>query len=75
MAAAPPEPLRDAEGHATVDPDSLRRVAALMASSIDDERLALLGRAIQCNIDQVQVVRDLVLDDTVEPPTLFLPLR
>ena len=70
-----PEPPRDADGHATVAPDTLQQVAALMGCTVEEARLALLGGAVQRNIDQLRVVRALVLDDAIEPPTLFQPLR
>jgi hypothetical protein len=41
------------------------------AGGFDATRLEIAGRAVQRNLDQLQVVRELELDDAVEPATVF----
>lgn len=53
----------------------LQHAAALLGGQFDAARLDVAGRAVQRNLDQLQVVRDLELDDAVEPPTIFLARR
>jgi hypothetical protein len=54
-----------------VDPATLARAAALLGGGFDAARLDVAGRAVQRNLDQMLVVRELVLDDAVEPATIF----
>lgn len=53
----------------------LQQAATLLDGTFDAERLAVAERAVQRNLEQAAVVRELVLDDAVEPPTVFVPLR
>lgn len=53
----------------------LQQAAALLDGSFDPQRLAVAERAVQRNLDQIAVVRELVLDDAVEPAPVFAPLR
>jgi hypothetical protein len=46
-----------------------------LAGSFDDERLGVAQRALQRNLDQFQVVRDLDLPDAIEPPLIFQARR
>ena len=55
----------------TVSPDGLRSAASLLAGGFDDARLRVAQAAVQRNLDQLQVVRDLELPDAVEPAPLF----
>ena len=45
--------------------------ASLLAGGFDDARLRVAQAAVQRNLDQLQVVRDLELPDAVEPAPLF----
>ncbi|MGQ0736776.1 MAG: hypothetical protein ACT4QD_24375 [Acidobacteriota bacterium] len=58
-----------------VSEDALRGAAALLAGGFDEARLNVARIALQRNLDQFQVVRDLEIADSVEPPTIFLPRR
>lgn len=54
---------------------TLRSAAALLAGPFDAARLDVAGRAVQRNLDQMQVVRELDLDDLVEPAPVFVVKR
>jgi hypothetical protein len=59
----------------TVSPDALRAAAALLGGALDERRLQAVQPAVQRNLDQLQVVRDLELPDDVEPAVQFLVRR
>jgi hypothetical protein len=59
----------------TVTDEALRQAAMLLGGTFDAARLDVTRRALQRNLDQFQVVRDLDLADDIEPPTIFLPMR
>jgi hypothetical protein len=47
--------------------DSLKTATVLLNREFDDERLQVIRTALQRNFDQFQGVRDLVIDDSIEP--------
>jgi hypothetical protein len=49
--------------------------ASLLAGGFDQTRLDVAGRAVRRNLDQLDVVRELELDDAIEPATVFLARR
>lgn len=53
----------------------LQQAATLLDGSFDAARLAVAERAVQRNQVYLAPVRELVLDDAVEPATIFQPLR
>ncbi|MGE0815837.1 MAG: AtzG-like protein [Vicinamibacterales bacterium] len=55
-----------------VTAETLRQAAALVGHELPPDRLAIVERALQRNLDQFQIVRDLVIDDLVEPAPVFL---
>jgi hypothetical protein len=59
----------------TVSPDTLRGAASLLSGEFDDDRLRVAQGAVQRNLDQLQVVRDLELPDAVEPAPIFRARR
>jgi len=59
----------------TVSPAALRAAADLLAGSFDDGRLVVAEAAVQRNLDQLQVVRDLELPDHLEPAVVFQARR
>lgn len=61
-----------AQSRAHVSIDALRQAAAILGDEFSPERLAVIERALQRNLDQFQAVRDLVIDDLVEPAPTFL---
>jgi hypothetical protein len=64
-----------AQARPTVTDEALRQAAALLGGSFTPARLDVTRRALQRNLDQFQVVRDLDIGDDIEPPTIFLPKR
>ena len=64
-----------AQARPAVSAATLREAATLLAGSFDAARMAVAERAVQRNLEQIQVVRDLVLDDAIEPAPVFAPLR
>jgi hypothetical protein len=58
-----------------VSPDMLRGAASLLAGGFDDARLRVAQAAVQRNLDQLQVVRDLDLPDAIEPAVQFRARR
>lgn len=53
----------------------LEQAAALIDGRFDAARLAVAERAVARNLEQTAAVRELVLDDLVEPATIFVPRR
>jgi hypothetical protein len=51
--------------------DILRRASAVVGDEFSDERLKVIEAALQRNLDQFQIVRDLEIDDRVEPAPVF----
>ena len=64
-----------AQSAPVVSDEALRGAAALLAGSFDQQRLGVARTALQRNLDQFQIVRDLEIPDEVEPPTIFVPRR
>lgn len=54
---------------------ALRSAASLLSGSFDEQRLEVSRVAVQRNLDQTQVVRDLEIPDAVEPGLVFLVRR
>lgn len=59
----------------SISPDTLRQASAILGESFSDERLAVIDTALRRNLDQFQIVRDLEIDDLVEPAPVFDPRR
>jgi hypothetical protein len=55
--------------------EGLRSANALIEQPFDDKRLEVVARALQRNLDQFQIVRDLEIADEVEPAPIFDPAR
>ena len=64
-----------AQARPAVNAATLREAALLLDGSFDADRMAVAERAVQRNLEQIQVVRELVLDDAIEPALVFAPLR
>ena len=64
-----------AQAAPAVSDEALRGAAALLAGGFDQARLDVARTALQRNLDQFQVVRDLEIPDGIEPPTIFVPRR
>jgi len=55
--------------------DNIKNAAAIRGENFNDDRLRVIHAALQRNLDQFQIVRDLDIDDLVEPAPIFNPLR
>ena len=55
--------------------ENLRNAASLRGENFSEDRLRVIQAALQRNLDQFQLVRDLDIDDLVEPAPVFLPTR
>lgn len=60
-----------AQSRTAISADTLRRASAILGEEFSAERIAVIERALQRNLDQFQAVRDLVIDDLVEPAPVF----
>src|SRR5262245_42993365 len=64
-----------AQARQPISADVLRSAAAVLGQEFTDERLKVIETALQRNLDQFQVVRDLEIDDLVEPAPVFAARR
>lgn len=55
-----------------VTPEVLQTAMALIDQDFSRERLEVVAPALQRNLDQFQLVRDLEIDDQVEPAAVFM---
>lgn len=60
-----------AQSRGRVSIETLRQASSVLGEEFTPERLAVIEKALQRNLDQFQVVRDLAIDDLVEPAPLF----
>lgn len=70
--AAPLAAELAAQSKGRVTVEGLRQASAMLGQELPAERLAVVEKALQRNLDQFQVVRDLVIDDLVEPGPTFM---
>jgi hypothetical protein len=61
-----------AQSRERISVDTLRRASAVLGEEFSAERLGVIEKALQRNLDQFQLVRDLVIDDQVEPAPVFV---
>lgn len=54
-----------------VTTEAMRGANALIDETVPEERLEAIRPALQRNFDQFQIVRDLEIDDRVEPTPVF----
>ncbi len=54
-----------------VTPEALRGANSLIDEPVPADRLDVVRTALQRNFDQFQIVRDLEIDDRVEPSPVF----
>jgi hypothetical protein len=64
-----------AQARTPVSADILRNASALIGARFSDDRLKVIETALQRNLDQFQIVRDLRIDDAVEPAPMFTARR
>ena len=60
-----------AQARRQISPEILKSANLLIDQNFDDERLRVITAALQRNLEQFQGVRDLVIDDMVEPAPVF----
>lgn len=61
-----------AQAKKQITPEMLKTANALIDQDFSDERLKVITTALQRNLDQFQIVRDLEIDDMVEPAPIFM---
>ena len=64
-----------AQSKERVSADTLKRASALLGEEFSPERLAVVEKALQRNLDSFQIVRDLAIEDAVEPAPIFRAKR
>lgn len=64
-----------AQARHTVTLEALSNASALLDQDFGEERLKVIEAALQRNLDQFQLVRDLEIDDSIEPAITFDPTR
>ncbi len=64
-----------AQAAPVVSAGAIGGAASLLSGSFDERRLAVARAALQRNLEQFQVVRDLELPDSLEPPVIFQARR
>ncbi|HVB39063.1 MAG TPA: hypothetical protein VND92_11015 [Vicinamibacterales bacterium] len=70
--AGPAAARLSAQAHAQLSVDTLRCADAIIDQKFAEDRLPIIERALQRNLDQFQIVRDLQIDDLIEPAPIFL---
>lgn len=60
------------QARTTLTVENVRNADALLNQSFSDDRYPVIERALQRNLDQFQAVRDLKIDDLIEPAPIFL---
>ncbi|MGE0041408.1 MAG: hypothetical protein AB7H88_02775 [Vicinamibacterales bacterium] len=58
-----------------VSPATLKTAAALLGGTFDEPRLEVASKALDRNLAAFEVVRELEIDDAIEPPTIFVARR
>jgi hypothetical protein len=64
-----------AQSRTPISADVLRSASAVLGEQFSDERLKVIETALQRNLDQFQIIRDLDIDDLVEPAPIFTSRR
>jgi hypothetical protein len=64
-----------AQARPAVDAATLEAAAALVGGTFDDARMTVAQKAVQRNLESFEVVRELDIDDQVEPPVVFAARR
>ena len=61
-----------AQARKQVSIDTLRTAKAIIDQDFTEERLQVIATAFQRNLDQFQMLRDLEIDDSIEPAPIFI---
>jgi hypothetical protein len=60
-----------AQSRERVSAETLKRASIIVGDELSPERLAVVEKALQRNLDSFQLVRDLAIDDAIEPAPIF----
>ena len=55
-----------------LSPETLEAATALLDQDFDEERFGVVSAALRNSLSQFQIVRDLEIDDRIEPAPIFL---
>ena len=61
-----------AQGRKTISPEIVKTAMTLIGQDFDDERINIITTALQRRLDEMQLLRDLELDDMIGPATIFM---
>ena len=61
-----------AEAQDRISPETLEAATALLDQDFDEERIEVVATALRNSLGQFQIVRDLEIDDRIEPAPIFL---
>ncbi len=61
-----------AQPRAKLSADVITHASVVLGEEFTPQRVAVIEKALQRNLEQFQVVRDLVIDDLVEPAPMFM---
>ncbi|HXG90643.1 MAG TPA: hypothetical protein VNJ02_20170 [Vicinamibacterales bacterium] len=61
-----------AQPGAQLSADVIRQASIVLGEAFTPQRVAVIEKALRRNLEQLQVVRDLVIDDWVEPAPMFM---
>jgi hypothetical protein len=64
-----------AQARGQISKEILKSASAIRGEEFSDDRLEVIEKALRRNLDQFQAVRDLDIDDRVEPAGLFVARR
>ena len=64
-----------AQSRKKISMDIVRNAAAIRGEDFSEERLQVIETALQRNLDEFQIVRDLEIDDLIEPAPIFISTR
>ncbi|MDE3155625.1 MAG: hypothetical protein KGN76_11015 [Acidobacteriota bacterium] len=70
--AGPAAAQLGAQVHAQLSVETLRSADAIIDQHFGADRLPIIEKALQRNLEQFQAVRDLQIDDLIEPAPIFL---
>lgn len=60
-----------AQSRGRVSSEILQQASAILGDTLSPARLAVTEKALQRNLDQFQIVRELAIEDRVEPAPIF----
>jgi predicted flavoprotein YhiN len=61
-----------AQARKTISPEIVKTAMTLIGQDFDDERINIITTALQRRLDEMQLLRDLELDDMIGPATIFM---